>query len=83
MSKDVKLITVPTFIFNQGDMLIDDCFERPIHVDFYDNCISLRQDGEYKQQEEIVISPKHIKALFREIIKHQKEATHFLKMRNS
>ena len=82
MAKEIKLTIVPTFTFNQGDMFTDDQFERPVHVDFYENCIAIRQDGEYKQQEEIKLHPKYIKELFRQIIKHQKDAEEIRNMRN-
>jgi hypothetical protein len=72
-----ELITVPTFTFSQGKPG-DDVFESPIHVDFYNGCIVLRQDGEYTQQEQINILPQHLDALFREIKKHRPEAEHFL-----
>jgi hypothetical protein len=70
-----KLITVPTFIFQQGDMWDQEGdSEKPIHVDYYNGSICLRQDGEYEKQEEIIISPKYLNALFKEIKKHLPEA---------
>lgn len=39
-----ELITVPTFVFSQGK-LGDVDFETPIHVDYYNGTIVLRQDG--------------------------------------
>lgn len=83
MSNEINLITVPTFTFNQGDMFTDDQFERPVNVDYYENCIEIRQDGEYKQQQSIKIHPKYVKDLFRQIVKHQKEAEEVLNLRNS
>lgn len=81
MAQKTKLISVPTFTFNQGDMLLDNEFERPISVDFYNGCIVLRQDGEFENQEEILISPKFLDALFKEIKKHKPEAEGLLAMK--
>lgn len=76
-----SLITVPTFTFNQGDVFNqDEHSERPIHVDYYNGSICLRQDGDFVSQEEIIISPKHLDALFKEIKKHQKDAEAILKI---
>lgn len=76
-----ELITVPTFTFNQGDMYQSDPdSERPIHVDFYNGTICLRQDGEFEQQEEIKISPKYLDRFFREIKKHLPDAEAVLKL---
>jgi hypothetical protein len=78
--KEPQLITVPTFTFNQGDVFdMDGTAEKPIHVDFYDGVICLRQDGNYDQQEEIIISPKYLAALFKAIMKHKPEAERMLK----
>lgn len=68
-----ELITVPTFVFNQGD-LGDMKFELPIHVDYYNGTIVLRQDGDYDAQETINISPEYLDKLFKEIKKHLPEA---------
>lgn len=73
-----ELITVPTFVFPQGK-LGDTNYERPIHVDYYNGSICLRQDGEFTQQEQIILLPEHIEALFREIKRHRKDAEHILK----
>lgn len=73
-----ELITVPTFIFNQGTLLEVQGAERPIHVDFYNGTIVLRQDGQYDQQEEIKISPEYLEKLFRKIKKHLPEAEKML-----
>lgn len=82
MSKNAtKLITTPTFTFNQGDQFYDSEFERPISVDFYNGNITLRQDREYEQQEEILIHPKYLDALFKAIKKHKVEADKILEMR--
>jgi hypothetical protein len=82
MSKETKLISVPTFTFNQGDIYGDADWERPINVDFYNGSIVLRQDGEYDIQEEILIHPKYLDAIFRAIKKHKIEAEKLLEMRN-
>lgn len=69
------LITVPTITVNQGDPFNqEELSEKPVHVDFYDGSIVLRQDGDYKQQEEILISPKYFEAIFKEIRKHLPKA---------
>ena len=78
-----KLITVPTFTFNQGGIFnSDNEVERPISVDFYNGAICIRQDGEYDVQEEIIIHPKFVAAFFKEVLKHKKEADSFLEMQN-
>ncbi len=82
MSKETKLITVPTFTFNQGDIYVDAENERPIYVDFYNGTICLRQDGEYDVQESINIHPKFFEALVKAIRKHQSEAKEILKMKS-
>lgn len=75
-----ELITVPTFTFNQGYVFsVEWDIEYPISVDFYDGCICLRQEGQYDKQEEIKIHPKYVKALFKEILKHQPDAEWHLK----
>lgn len=74
-----ELISVPTFIFNQGEIFQDETCEKPIHVDYYNGTIVLRQDGEFKQQEEIKISPIFLEKLFKEIKKHQPNAEKLLK----
>lgn len=73
-----ELITVPTFVFPQGK-IGDDNFERPIYVDYYNSTITLRQDGEFEQQEKIQLLPEHVDALFKEIKRHQKDAEYWLK----
>lgn len=78
MAKKTKLITVPTFTFNQGDILLDSESEKPISVDFYKGCITLRQDGNYAEQEQIMIHPKYLDALFTAIKKYKAEAEWFL-----
>lgn len=71
------LMTVPTFVFNQGDVFDENGAERPIHVDYYNGSICLRQyDGDVK--EEIIISEDYLHSLFKEIKKHLPDAQHFL-----
>jgi hypothetical protein len=79
MNKQTNLISVPTFTFNQGDLFIDTETERPISIDFYNGCITLRQDGEYDQQEQILIHPKFFEALFKAIRKNLPITTELLK----
>jgi hypothetical protein len=74
-----NLITVPTFIFNQGKPDGDLDYERPIHVDYYNGSICLRQDGDFEEQEQILISPQYLDKLFKEIKKHQADAEKSLK----
>lgn len=76
-----ELITVPTFTFNQGDIFQDAETERPISVDFYKDSIVLRQDGNFDQQEQILIHSKYLDALFKAIKKHKMEADEYLKTR--
>lgn len=76
-----KLVTVPTFEFRQGDPFDheQDC-ERPIYVEYYNgDTICLRQEGNFDVDEEIIISKKHLKALFKAINKHLPEAEDKLK----
>jgi hypothetical protein len=73
-----ELITVPTFVFPQGK-LGDENYEAPIHVDFYNGTIILRQDGEYEKQEEIKLSYDQIDTLFKAIKKHRPDAEAMLK----
>lgn len=73
-----ELITVPTFVFNQGDVFSENGAERPVHIDYYNGSVCIRQyDGDEKN--EIVLSPEFVKPLFKEIIKHLPEAEHCLK----
>lgn len=70
------LITVPTFTYYQGDIFNGDdpeC-ERPIHVDYYNGSICLRQDDGYNNENSISISPKYMDKLFKEIKKHLPDA---------
>lgn len=76
-----ELITVPTFTFKQGE-LFDTDVEQPLHVDYFNGSIQIRQDGGYDQQESINISSKHIKAFFKEVLKHLPDAEHYLKTRS-
>lgn len=74
-----ELITVPTFVFNQGDVFNgENNVERPIIVSYYDGTIDLQQEGEYDKPERILITPEYLDKLFKEIKKHQKEAESFL-----
>lgn len=82
MSKQTKLISVPTFTFNQGNLFSDIESERPISVDFYNGSIVLRQDGDYDEQEQILIHPKFFDALVKEIRKHKISAYNILESRN-
>lgn len=75
-----ELITCPTFEFKQGDIFSGvDNAEKSIHVDFYNGSIQLRQDGEYDQQEKILILPENLDKLFKEIKKHLPDALVMLK----
>ena len=65
------LITVPTFTFNQ---IGDENLEQPIQVSFYNGTIELSQNDD-----SINILPEKVKELFKEILKHQKEAESILK----
>lgn len=71
-----ELITVPTFTFNQGDIFNQEIpSERPIQVLYYDGTIALRQESsEFESDNEILIEPTFLDALFKAIKKHQKEA---------
>lgn len=72
-----ELITVPTFIFEQGDIF--DGGEFPIQV-CYNNgsdigsCIELMQDGK-----SIIINYPYLKKLCKEIEKHHETAQRCLK----
>lgn len=68
-----KLITVPTFTFRQGQFG-DDVFEKPIQVSFYNGAISLTQEGDYDQDEEIILHPDFVNKLFKAIQKNMPEA---------
>lgn len=72
-----ELITVPSFVYYQGE-LGDDIYERPLVVKFYcGGVIEITQeDGKYKN--DIQISVNHVEKLFREIKKHLSEATTIL-----
>lgn len=77
-----ELITVPTFTFNQGSLFNGDTdVERPIHVDYYNGTITLRQEGEFTQEETINIHPKFLDALFKEIKKHLPNANKMLDLK--
>lgn len=68
------LITVPTFTFRQGKHSDNSFEENPIQVSFYNGSIELRQEGEFDQDESILISPKYLDALFKSIKKSLPEA---------
>lgn len=69
------LITVPSFVFQQGDPFDQDPLsEQFIHVQYYDGTIVLEQEGN-----EVKISPDYFEALFKEIRKHKPEAEKALK----
>lgn len=73
-----NLITVPTFTFRQGNHSDGTFEENPIQVSFYNGSIELSQEGQFDQDESIIISPNHVKALFRAIQKHTPEANEWL-----
>jgi hypothetical protein len=73
-----ELITVPTFVLPQGK-IGDENYETPIHVDYYNGVIVLRQEGEYDKPEEIKLSYDQIDALFKAIKKHRPDAEAVLK----
>ena len=62
------LITVPNFVFPNGD-------ETPLTVSYYNGSIEITQIilGT-EESNSICLSPKRVKDLLKEIIKHQKEA---------
>jgi len=75
-----ELITVPTFTFDQGSFYKgDNIVERPIRVEFYNDSISLVQEGDFNQPETIMIHPNYLNELFRAIKKHLPEAKETLK----
>lgn len=67
---DTRLRTVPTFTFYQSN---EDGIEQPINVCFYNGTITLEQNNN-----EVLIMPSELKALFKAIQKHQPEAEHWL-----
>lgn len=73
-----ELTTVPSFVFYQGQPGNID-WERPIHVHFYHGTITLEQQTEFDVPDKVMIHPTHLKALFKEILKHQPEAELWLK----
>lgn len=64
------LVTVPNFVFDQEN---DDISEYPITVAYYNGSIELSQ-----RDNSIILHPDLVKQLFKEIIKHQPEAQHWL-----
>lgn len=73
------LTTVPTFIYRQGKTSDDTFKENPIQVSFYANGIELRQEGEFIEDETIMISYDHLKDLFKAIQKNLPDALEHLK----
>jgi hypothetical protein len=69
-----ELTTVPSFVFYQGEFE-GEGWELPIEVGYYNGCVSLGQQG----NGEIILSPVHIKALFKEVLRHLPEAEKHLK----
>lgn len=70
-----KLITVPSVVFEQGDITNQETpSESPIQIQYYNGSICLEQCGN-----EIIILPDYLDKLFREIKKHQKYADYHLK----
>ena len=66
-----SLITVPTLQIKNGE-------ERPITVAFYNGTITLSQQGEYDQPEEILIDWDALNHVFNEIKKHKTKAKEVL-----
>jgi hypothetical protein len=79
MIEKTNLITVPTFTFYQGEVFDFEGAERPISVDYYNDTICLRQDGDYNQQEVIIIKPEYLDKLFKAIKKYKSEAEYYKK----
>lgn len=71
MSKETQLITVPSFVFDNGT-------EIPIQVNYYNGSIELRQAGNFDTPETIMLDPSEVKSLIKAIIKHQPEANEWL-----
>lgn len=65
------LITVPCFIFNQGDPI--DTGEMPIHVLYFNGGIEIRQGDDT-----VYINPDYLNKLFTEIKRHLPEAERVL-----
>lgn len=71
MAKETQLITVPSFIFDNGT-------EIPVQVNYYNGSIELVQTGDFDTPDRIVLDPDTIKDLIKAIIKHQPEAIDWL-----
>jgi hypothetical protein len=69
-----NLINAPTFIYRQGKFADDTFKENPIQITYYSNGVELRQEGEFEQDETIIISYDHLKKLFKAIEKNQSTA---------
>jgi len=64
------LITVPHFVFEQGDVFEQvDRVERPINVSYWRETIELEQGGN-----SVLILPEYFEKLVTQIRKHQKAA---------
>ena len=72
--KTSELINVPSFIFTQDDS--EGNTEKPIWVQYYNNCITLEQGGE-----EILLLPEAVNAFFKAVKKNLPEAEQWLKKR--
>lgn len=69
-----ELITVPTMIINQGDPFAGEIAEYPLQVQYYNDCISIEQNGQ-----SINILPEHLDKIFKLIKKNLPEAERHLK----
>jgi hypothetical protein len=67
-----ELIKVPTFTFRQGDIFGGG--ERPVQVNFYEGgeLIEITQEGNYDDDEKILIKLEFLDKLVKEIKKHLK-----------
>lgn len=74
-----ELITVPTFIFNQGELLTDNDSEFPIQVTYWNDGEMVELKTLNYTNESIIIRTKDLKSLFKEIERHLSEATNKLK----
>lgn len=78
-SKKTNLITVPTFIFRQGTHSGEDFEENVIQVSFYNNGIEISQEGNFTDDESVIISYKYLDALFKAIKNELPKAQEILK----
>lgn len=73
-----ELTTAPTFIYFQGELLVDNDAEFPIRVTYYnDNLIELKMLDQSGR--EILIRQQDLKPLIKEIFRHLPEANRKLK----